>query len=97
MNMRYHHDYPYFGWNRFTVFKHYRPMIGQIIRGRIFPLFTRPEKLQKERGFYKRGGCQHQAGRSPRNLPASDDWQQQQMPEMKAAEIKSQIKWKSQK
>jgi hypothetical protein len=51
MNMRYHHDYPYFRWDRFTIFKHYRPMMGQIIRGRIFPLFTRPDKnTEKEKG-----------------------------------------------
>jgi hypothetical protein len=92
MNMRYHHDYPYFGWNGFTVFKHYRPIMGQIIRGQILPLFTRPGKITtRKEPFYKWRGCQHQARGSPRNLPVSDDWQQQQMPDMKAAEIKSKL------
>jgi hypothetical protein len=86
MNMRYHHDYPYFGWNRFTVFEHYRPMIGQIIMGPNFSfIYKGPIKVQE--GSQKPG-----EKRSPSTLPL-----QASASEMKAAEIKSQIKWKSQK
>jgi hypothetical protein len=81
MNMRYHHDYPYFRWNGFAVFKHYRPMIGQIIRGRIFPLFTRPNKNTKQRRKAKTPG-KRESSHPPGNLMAGRKTQQ-------AAEIKS--------
>jgi hypothetical protein len=65
-------------------------MMGQIIRGRIFPLFVKAQKEYKKR---KKGGNQKPGERGILVLPPL----QEPAPEMKAAEIKSQIKWKSQK